>query len=88
MPEKPASLLIEILRDASRPKDLVLGLFGSTYLPSAAEKTGRRVVLIDPRPDRCDEAIRHWQKLTGKSAVQVGHGVTCGRGQLDAGNRP
>jgi DNA modification methylase len=73
--EKPASLFIEILRDASRPKDLVLGVFAGASLPSAAEKTSRRAVLIDPRPDQCDEAVSHWQKLTNKTAVHLKGGA-------------
>lgn len=70
---KPTVLVMEAIRDVSRPRDIVLDCFcgsGTTIL--AAEKTGRRCYGMELDPIYIDVAIRRWQELTGEAAVLDG----------------
>jgi hypothetical protein len=66
---KPVALIADVLRDCSRPGDLVLDPFagaGATII--AAERTRRRARLIESDPAACDLIVRRWQTFTGKTA--------------------
>ena len=74
---KPASLLMEAIKDASRRREIVLDPFGgsgSTLI--AAEKTGRRARLIEYEPKYCDVILQRWVKLTGQAPVLASFGET------------
>jgi DNA modification methylase len=69
---KPVAMIADILLDASAPGDIVIDSFagaGTTLL--AAERTGRVARTIEIDPLYCDTAIRRWQRLTKKSAVNA-----------------
>jgi DNA modification methylase len=72
---KPVRLVADALRDVTRRGDLVLDPFlgsGSTLL--AAEETGRSCIGVELDPGYLDVAIRRWQRLTGKDAIEATSG--------------
>lgn len=69
---KPAPLIVDAIKDASKRGEIVLDCFGgsgSTLI--AAEKAKRRARLIEYEPRYCEVTIRRWEELTGKKAVLV-----------------
>jgi len=67
---KPIAMIADLIRDATKPGDLVLDMFagaGSTML--AAEMTGRKAALIEIEPKFVDVTLRRFQELTGVEAV-------------------
>lgn len=73
---KPCALVVDALKDASRPGAIVLDPFsGSGTTLIAAERTGRRARLIEFDPLYVDVAVRRWQNLTGQSAVSANGGA-------------
>jgi DNA modification methylase len=69
---KPTALIADLILDCSRPKGLVLDLFGgsgTTIL--AAEQTGRRSRVIEIDPLYVDLSIRRWQRATGAAAIHA-----------------
>lgn len=74
---KPVALVMDAIKDCSNRQDLILDPFGgsgTTLL--AAERTGRRARLIEIDPYYVDTAIRRWQDLTGRAAVNAETGET------------
>lgn len=66
---KPASMIIDALRDCSNRGHFVLDPFGGSGTTLiAAEKTGREARLIELDPIYCDMIIHRWEKYTGKEA--------------------
>jgi DNA modification methylase len=66
---KPVGLITDVLKDCSRPGDLVFDPFagaGATMI--AAETTGRRARLIEADPATCDLIVRRWQTFTNETA--------------------
>ncbi len=73
---KPIALVSDALLDCSRRGDLVLDPFlgsGTTLL--AAEQTGRIAAGIELEPRYLDVAIRRWQTLTSKPAINAQTGI-------------
>jgi DNA modification methylase len=71
---KPVSMIKDAILDCTHRNDLVLDCFGgsgSTLI--AAEKAGRRALLIEIDPKYVDVTIKRFQNLTKK---QVIHAVT------------
>ena len=67
---KPVPMIMDAIRDTSKPGEIVLDPFGgsgSTLI--AAEKTKRLGRLIEYEPGYCEVTIRRWQTLTRKPAV-------------------
>lgn len=74
---KPAPLIIDAIKDASKRGEVVLDCFGgsgSTLI--AAEKAKRKARLIEYEPTYCEVTIRRWETLTGKQAVLSETGET------------
>lgn len=74
---KPVAMIVEVLKDASRRRDIVLDLFmgsGSTIM--AAERVGRRAYGIEISPQFVDVAIRRWQDFTKRDAILLPTGQT------------
>jgi DNA modification methylase len=70
--EKPVELAVRALTYSSRPGENVLDLFGgsgSTLI--AAEKTGRRALVMEVDPLYCDVIVRRWEEFTGRKAERV-----------------
>lgn len=67
---KPVELIERALENSSRPKQVVLDLFGgsgSTLI--ACEKLGRRARLMELDPIYADVIIDRWQQYTGQEAL-------------------
>lgn len=70
---KPVRLFARLIRNSSRPGDVVLDPFGgSGTTVVACEQMGRsaRTVELDPR--YCDAIVERWERLTGRRAEKVG----------------
>ncbi len=69
---KPVALVADALLDCSNRGGLVLDCFlGSGTTLIAAEKTGRRAAGMELEPTYVDTALRRWQQVTGRKAMQV-----------------
>lgn len=72
---KPVAMVADAIMDCSNRGDLILDPFGGSGTTIiAAEKVGRRAVLIELDPRYVDVTIRRWQKLTGKQAFHAQSG--------------
>lgn len=69
---KPVELVERAITNSSKPKAVVLDLFGgsgSTLI--ACEKTGRRCRMIELDPLYCDVIVKRWEEFTGRKAELV-----------------
>ena len=69
---KPVKLIARLIRNSTRPKELVLDLFGgsgSTMI--AAEQIDRRCFMMEFDPKYCDAILARWEKLTGEEAEKI-----------------
>lgn len=64
----PLSVVADAITDSTAPGDIVLSTFLSATL-LASEQTGRICHGFSRDPAQVDEALRCWQKLTGRNAV-------------------
>lgn len=72
---KPVAFIADAMLDCSARGDIVLDSFlGSGSSVIAAEKTGRRCFGIEIDPLYVDGAIRRWQALTGRQAINSFNG--------------
>ncbi|MFN6998580.1 site-specific DNA-methyltransferase [Elioraea tepidiphila] len=70
---KPVALVERAIRNSSKPRDTVLDPFGGSGTTMiAAERTGRRAVLLEIDPAYADVIVRRWQEATGEAAVLAG----------------
>jgi DNA modification methylase len=70
---KPVALVERAIRNSSKPRDTVLDCFGGSGTTMiAAERTGRRAVLLEIDPAYADVIVRRWQEVTGEAAVLEG----------------
>jgi DNA modification methylase len=74
---KPVALVERAIRNSSKPRDTVLDSFGGSGTTMiAAERLGRRAVLIEIDPAYADVIVRRWQEATGEAAVLDGEDRT------------
>lgn len=69
---KPVKLMARLIRNSTRPKELVLDLFGgsgSTLI--ASEQMNRRCFMMEFDPRYCDAILDRWEKLTGEQAERL-----------------
>lgn len=72
---KPVELIEYLMKNSSKPGDIVLDTFGGSGTTLiAAEKTQRKAMLIELYEKYCDVIINRWQKYTGKEAILEGSG--------------
>jgi 16S rRNA G966 N2-methylase RsmD len=65
------------IRNSSKPRATVLDCFGGSGTTMiAAERTGRRAVLLEIDPAYCDVILQRWQEETGQAAVLDGEDRT------------
>ncbi len=70
---KPVALVERAIRNSSKPRDTVLDCFGGSGTTMiAAERTGRRAVLLEIDPAYADVIVQRWQEATGEAAVLDG----------------
>ncbi len=88
---KPVALVERAIRNSSKPRDTVLDCFGGSGTTMiAAERTGRRSVLLEIDPAYADVIVRRWQETTDEAAVLEGDDrifadVAAARGIVDHG---
>lgn len=73
---KPTALIERLLKNSSKPGQLVLDAFGgsgSTLI--AAERLGMHSALVELDPAYCDVIVQRWQEYTGKVATRAGDGA-------------
>lgn len=66
---KPVGLMAYLIKNSTKPGDLVLDSFGgsgSTLI--ACEETGRQCVTMELDPHYVDVIVKRWENLTGKKA--------------------
>lgn len=69
---KPIPLFGRLIRNSSKPGDIVLDLFaGSGTTAIACEELGRRAYLMEYDPRYADVIIDRWEKFTGQKAELV-----------------
>lgn len=69
---KPIPLFSYLMKNSSKPGDLVLDLFaGSGTSLICAEQLGRRCYTMELDPHYCDVVITRWEQLTGKQAEKL-----------------
>lgn len=74
---KPCALVMDAIKDCSKPGGLVLDPFGGSGTTLiAAEKTRRHARLIELDSAYVDLTIRRWEKLTGREATHAETGKT------------
>jgi len=74
---KPVALVERAIRNSSKQRDTVLDPFGGSGTTMvAAERTGRRAVLLEIDPCYVDVIVRRWQDAAGETAVLEGEGRT------------
>jgi DNA modification methylase len=74
---KPAALYADVIRDVTRPGEIVLdGFLGSGTALVAAELTGRRARGLEIEPGYVDVAVARWMAMTGKEAILEATGET------------
>jgi 16S rRNA G966 N2-methylase RsmD len=65
------------IRNSSKPRATVVDCFGGSGTTMiAAERTGRRAVLLEIDPAYCDVILQRWQEETGQAAVLDGEDRT------------
>lgn len=67
---KPIKLLAKLIRNSSKPGELVVDLFGgsgSTLI--ACEELKRSCYMMEYDPHYVDVIVRRWEEFTGKKAV-------------------
>lgn len=70
---KPVALVERAIRNSSKPRDTTLDPFGGSGTTMiAAERTGRRAVLLELDPAYADVIVRRWQETTGETATLDG----------------
>lgn len=84
---KPVAMIADIIRDVTKPDDVVLdGFLGGGSTVIAAEKTRRRCYGIELDPRYVDVTIRRWQDLTGQDAIHAETGLTFAEHAAQAGS--
>ena len=74
---KPVALVERAIRNSSKPRDTGLDCFGGSGTTMiAAERTGRRAVLLEIDPAYCDVIVQRWQEETGQPAILDGEDRT------------
>lgn len=69
---KPVALFAYLVRNSSRPGDLVLDPFaGSGTTVMACEQLKRRAAVMELDPHYASVIVERWERLTGKTAVRV-----------------
>ena len=74
---KPVALVMDAIKDCSKPKGIILDAFGGSGTTLiAAAKTKRRGYLLELDPAYVDVIVRRWEKLTKREARHADTGLT------------
>jgi DNA modification methylase len=67
---KPVNLVQRMIEWSSKPKEIVLDLFGgSGTTMMACQNSSRHARLMELDPKYCDVIVKRWQDFTGKQAI-------------------
>lgn len=69
---KPVKLVARLVKNSTKPEQLVLDLFGgsgSTLI--ASEQINRKCFMMEYDPKYCDAILDRWEKLTGEKAERI-----------------
>ena len=69
---KPLKMCADLIHNSTRPKELVLDLFGgsgSTMI--ACEQISRRCFTMEYDPKYVDVIIKRWEDFTGQKAIKL-----------------
>lgn len=70
---KPVRLFARLIRNSSRPGEVVLDPFaGSGTTLVACEQMGRRARVMELEPRYCDVILERWERMTGRAAERIG----------------
>ncbi len=70
--QKPVELVERALTNSSKPKDIILDLFGGSGATLiACEKLARRCFMMEVDPHYVDVIISRWEQFTGKKAQLI-----------------
>ena len=70
--QKPVELPLRAITNSSKPKNIILDLFGGSGCTLlACEKMDRYARIMELDPKYCDVIINRWQDFTGKEAVHL-----------------
>jgi DNA methylase len=73
---QPATLVANAIKDVSRRGQIVLDAFGGSRTTLiAAEKTGRKAILLELDPVYCDVICRRFEAYTNKPAIRAESGL-------------
>jgi DNA modification methylase len=76
---KPVNLVQRMIEWSSKPKEVVLDLFGGSGTTlMACQNSNRHARLMELDPKYCDVIIKRWQDFTGKQAILESTGETYG----------
>lgn len=71
---KPVKLMGTLIRNSTRPGEIVLDTFGGSGTTLiATEQLGRTCYMVELDPCYCDVIIRRWEELTGNQAQRLGN---------------
>lgn len=71
---KPLKLMGRLIKNSTRPGDIVLDLFGgSGSTMMAAEQLGRSCYMVELEPAYIDVIIKRYEELTGEQAEYLGN---------------
>lgn len=69
---KPVGLIGKLLKNSSRPGNIILDSFGGSGTTLiAAEQLSRRACLMEMDPLYCDVIVKRWEEFTGKKAIMA-----------------
>lgn len=72
---KPVRLMAQLIKNSTKPEQLVLDLFGgSGSTMMACEQLHRKCFTMELDPRYCDAIIQRWEDFTGDKAVKVNGG--------------
>jgi DNA modification methylase len=71
---KPVPLIGRLIKNSSRPGEIVLDMFGGSGTTLiAAEQLGRKCRMVELDPIYADVIIKRWEEFTGEKAQYVGN---------------
>jgi site-specific DNA-methyltransferase (adenine-specific) len=69
---KPVRLFGRLVRNSSKPDQIILDTFGGSGTTIiACEQLNRKARLMELDPHYCDVIIARWEKLTGQKAIKL-----------------
>ena len=69
---KPVKLMARLIRNSSKPEEIVLDTFGgSGSTMTACEQLNRICYTMELDPKYCDVIVKRWERFTGRKATRI-----------------